>query len=404
MRKMRFTLEKIFIVKLKILLLLPLLVNAVFAQNRYSISEIQTTQEPSQFSNFIIDESNDKYIAVIKRDDRNYLSTGNGNVQLLDKYERCISFYQDIVTTINHTQNETILKIYNVLDNGITEIKSEILNVPFLNVEASIKNQSIVVNNSYEGIGSGFKIYSKNLNPIKLYQPFDDGFSQGHSGGNSQRTIIAANSLNYEKIKIGIFDNYGKILFENVLNSDYRVKKIYSFEQVFLIYLSGGGGNRKIIAVDNKGDLLWEEEYLLPYFQSGIEVLSDGSMLYFISDVATISVVQIHSGKLDHKIELSTFIDVSKKKKSRTNHGTRVSDFKLVGGTDILVSLGDMVWDGSNSHTFQYSNPITLIMTPKGLLKDRIQSLGEYTSFKFINSKPSGFSIISEKNITRYEK
>ncbi|GAA0893131.1 hypothetical protein GCM10009122_28100 [Fulvivirga kasyanovii] len=370
-------------------------------------SKTKTNNEKSsEFTKIMCDENSEDYLKVNEKETLQKhveeIITSGGSKYSLKTGERTLGYSNKKLTTYKYGQESVEIVTYNVNDQGIFEEESLSTETPHVNIMPALKAGKIILSNDSEGFGSIFRVYTTDLVGKQHYIPYPQGFSNGTSAAINNKVTFVANSLDQKKMKIAGFKDEAQ-LFETEITTEYRAKKVYAFEDLFVIYGSKGGADRKLIVFDWNGKLIWENAYILPYFTS-IDILYDNMQhkIFAVTGIATLTILDSRSGELQSKIQLDAKTSAKGIKLSKTNLGARVIDFKIVGNS-IIISLGTFIREGEFSSNYHYTNPETLILHTSGEVLQKETQKGDFKIHQIIPSK-TGFNIVTDKDIQSYER
>ena len=352
--------------------LLPLFVGGYFVMQKYFDSNKISIVEKDDFSNKnqeiiehdkleissekILDEKIDyRNVKFFKLDRKNlliqlsnkntFLKYINGElINSINDKENVISFNNNSLLTELKGESEKILKVYSY-DSSYKEFNSlwESEKLP-KNVNATKINDFIFVDDFFEGYGSN--IIGKKYSTSEVVKVLiDDGFT----------TLFKSNRL------LIVQKSNGKLLINEVNNGtinqielnkqfiNYRVKDFFEFELGYILYSSSKDNTRKITALDFGGNIMWEKEKNLPYFNKDFDFIENKDDILLFTSINKVEIINKKNGELISKLNL---FDT---KNNNTSSKLRVLDF-LKTDEKIFFLTGEYVQSKENIHDIKYEN------------------------------------------------
>ena len=375
------------------------------AQEKYHEEGIPTKHITANPDYALIDSKSGKYMLVGHVGEGIAKTTTisvAGQTQQLGPNEKLLNFYGDNFFTYLVGPSSTVLTKYAV-NSQIEQTKRATLDYSLNNISQSNHGGGVVLFDENEGFGIGYKIFDKDLRLVKTYIPYEKGYAQGVVGTHENYTAIASNSLDLSEIKIAIVDIEGNVSNEFEIQSSQDVKKIYPFNDFFVLYVSGEANVRSVIAIDRTGMVIWKQPYILPYFHKNIDIKLANDALYVVTGVAEISILNARSGGLLQTIDLSNHTEIVKRRTSNSNWGSRISDFQISADGKVIVSMGTLIGKGTDPSKYWYENPLTILIDKSNNLIDKIESQGR-RKIHFALPREGGIDLVSELDKRAYKR
>lgn len=209
-----------------------------------------------------------------------------------------------LITVANDlVKYETTVVKYQIEGNTLTALVQATFPHGELDIRYFEEGDIFVVNNHYLGGGDLFEIYDGGLNRLALLEPETGTYDRYATVATREHVIFSFLPIKSENgLQLRLQDpNTGKEKKRwQVARKDLFPKKIYPFQDQFVLYASTKAHSRKLVSFDYEGNLQWELTRPLGYFNRGMGIVSNstGSKHYAATYQATISCWETAKGQI----------------------------------------------------------------------------------------------------------
>lgn len=314
-------------------------------QDKMQISTEKITEGKIDYRNVKFYKLDNQTLLVQVLNGDRYSKYINGNLlKSISDEENIISFDNNSLLTELVLESEKTLKIYNY--NTLNKEFSLFWKSENLHNTANVKkiNDYIFVDNFMEGYGTS--IIGKNYSTGQVQEVLkDDGFTTFLESGSTilvQKTKggLYLGTIDKELLKQKYFDN--KLI-------DERIKDFFEFELGYIFYSSSKDNKRNITALDFEGNVMWQKQKNLPYFNKGFDIIENKDNILLFTSINEVELVNKYNGEEVAKLSLFN-------QKLNTNLSKiRVLDFLTVDN-NIFLLTGEYIQSKNNIHDINYEN------------------------------------------------
>jgi hypothetical protein len=239
----------------------------------------------------------------------NGIITSNGKEYKLHNYE-IVKFFSSnriftyLTSAISEGFGSTTIRKYNIQKNSFELIDSLRFEAVGLDFNVLNNGKNFILGD----VNSNFVFFGNDFKHKFTYNPFKNGYEFGVNCSDENQTVILAKESESNNYKIACFDSNSNLISEEKfeLNIPFRPNELFKVNNKVIL---GGLEYKnndlvpKLICIDLKGTVLWENSLILGYGHIGIGVLGDAENMFILhnnKDYGTniISKIEINTGRI----------------------------------------------------------------------------------------------------------
>ena len=317
---------------------------------------------------------------------------------------------------IDFVKSVKYINCYSLQQKSLSKTSATLTIPSYYSIDKIDNSDLLIYSNYYESYGDTIIIYDENLNEIKKYKPFENGFNNFINAAieNTIYVITTPNpvSPNIKGFKISIIDSQNNFsIKERNYSENITPIRIITFRNSFVLLSNG-----ILKLFNNNADIKWSKN--INTSTSAFSVVgSELENKIFIIAEGSIVCLNFQDGSELWRIPLKKVNPKYEKPKATKNDyftAYNPIDFQIFPDLNCIGILTTKVEQEFKNNTVKYSNKNLTLINYSGKIIKNI-SLKTYKEGKEqkmhskhqpckILGKENGFKIINEGKIEKYEK
>ena len=231
---------------------------------------------------------------------------------------------------IDYDSGLTQIYLYNIDGNNIQLSGTKSVNA----IEGGfvlMENGATIFSDESEGHGKYVDFYyTSDLQHVRRYQPFANGFHSSHFSSNGITTVGVFSELDTKSEKLTVFNINGEPISEKIIDMEGIPSNVQFFGDIIIVYTS----EQKILCFDTKGLLKWSIDILLPQF----DVFNNSKNVIYLFTTDEMLCADAATGTTLSRLPLKALI-----KTSSADKVVRPVSFQIEDGVaDFIISSVDI--------------------------------------------------------------
>ncbi|RPH29990.1 MAG: hypothetical protein EHM93_16475 [Bacteroidales bacterium] len=310
------------------------------------------------------------------------------------------------------------INVYTIGNKNITKTSNSIT-IPFNSAIDKIEhNDYLLYSNFYESLGDTIIVYNKNLNQVKIYKPFDNGFSNiAYTSINNSIFIVTTpynSTIINNSYKVTLINTQNNFSFQEInYKEEITPLKLVTLENKIVLVSFG-----KIILFDKNGKPLWAKKMNINSIDFPINGSETDNLLFTIYEGAIVCLNLVDGNEL-WRTDLKKIYPKYEKSKSIKNEyymAYSPIDFKLFPSLQLIGLLSAKREQTNKDNKIKYSDVNLTLIDYRGKISKQITLNTSKSStndgyYVVSRNKPyliqigeNGFRIVTNGEIENYEK